>query len=87
MPTWKHTLHLADVFHNGELTLEQKTERIVARIEKAAWYEKANHNGDLTNILDELANAGEMDDRQWWDSVWAAFYDIADAESVWVKTF
>lgn len=85
MTAWKHTLRLTDVFHNEELSLRQKTKSIVARIKMAAWFEEANYNGDLASVLEELTDAAEEDDASWWDSAWAAFYDIADAERVWVK--
>lgn len=86
MTAWKHTLRLADVFHNEELTLEQKTKSIVSRIERAAWFGEANYHGDLAGVLEELTDAAEEDDTSWWDEAWAAFYDIADAGRIWVKT-
>lgn len=86
MTNWKHTLHLADTFRS-DLELELKTEVIVNRIKRAAWYEEANSNGHLEGVLEELTDAAEEDDENWWDQAWAAFYDVADAERVWVKTF
>lgn len=86
MRNWKHRLRLEDTFHNDDLTLEAKTEAIVTRIKASNWYGPANLDGELGLILEELTDAAEADDVTWWDSVWNAFYDVADAERVWVTT-
>lgn len=86
MKAWKHRLRLEDVFHNDDLTLEAKTEAIVTKIKGSGWYAEANENGELEAILEELTDAAKADDVAWWDSVWNAVYDVADAERVWVTT-
>lgn len=86
MANWKHKLNLTDVFHNDEVTLTDKTNTIIRRIKKAPWYEEANYNEELEEILEELNDAAEDNDLHQWDSAWAAFYDIADADRIWVKT-
>lgn len=86
MGTWKHKLNISDVFRNNEVDLAHKTEIIVGRIKKSSWYEEANYNGELENLLEELTDAGKEDNVEWWDSVWNGFYDIADDEKIWVGT-
>jgi hypothetical protein len=83
---WKHRLRVEDVFHNDDLTLEAKTEAIVTKIKASGWYAEANENGELESLLEELTDAAQADDTPWWDTVWNAFYDVADAERVWVST-
>lgn len=82
--TWEHQLDIDDVFHDDQLTVQQKTDAIVARIKAGDWY--AELAEDLAPVLEELNDAAEADDVEWWDQVWDAFYDIADAARIWVKT-
>lgn len=82
MARWKHTLYLKDVFHDDDMTLEQRRDAIVARIKAAPFW----HGGEweLADIVDELA---DVDTPSYFDAVWNAFYDWADANRVWVETF
>ena len=79
---WLHKLRLADVFHNDDLTLEQRRDEIVRRIKAAPFYDEEDY--DLFYIVDELA---DTDTAEWMDQVWDAFYDWADINRVWVETF
>jgi hypothetical protein len=86
MSAWNARLRLEGIFHNDALGLEAKTEAIVSKIKTSSWYIPANENGELELLLEELTDAAQADDVAWWDTVWAAFYDVADAERVWVST-
>lgn len=86
MSNWKHTLHISDIFHDPEMSLEAKTETIVARIKGAKWYEESNYNGELAQVLEELTDAAEADNVAVWDITWNAFYGHADADRIWIKT-
>ena len=86
MPAWKHTLDLTLTFHNDELSLEQKTSLIAAKIKSRPWYEEANYNGELELLLEEMVDAGKENNVDHFDAVWDFIYDIFDADKVWVKT-
>lgn len=86
MADWKHKLDLHDVFHREDWTLSEKTDIIIRRIKKASWYDEANYNRELEELLEELQDAADEDHLEWWDSCWAGFYDIADADRIWVRT-
>jgi hypothetical protein len=78
---WLHTLTLTDVFHNDDLTLEEKRDAIVRRIKAAPWY--SEDDDDLYWLVDELA---DVDTDSYFDAVFNAFYDWADDHRVWVET-
>lgn len=86
MANWKHHLYLAPMFHSEELSLEQKTKMIIERIKSRPWFEKLHYVDNLNDILEEISDAGEADDVEWFDAAWSAAYDIFDAERVWVET-
>jgi hypothetical protein len=86
--SWNHKLDISDVFHNDALTVAEKTETIVTRIKATTWYAESLEDtwGELAMILEELEDAAQENNVEWWDSVWDAFYDIADGARVWVVT-
>lgn len=88
MKKWKYQLNLAHIFHNEERTLADRTRIIVENIKGRSWYLKfeEREKEEMDQILEELQDAADENDTEWWDSVWSAFYDIADAEGVWVTT-
>jgi hypothetical protein len=83
---WKHRLDLSDFFHSDIHSLKDKTLKIKRRIEEAKWYNDANYNGELEQLLEELEDAGKEDNADHFDAVWDFLYDIFDAERVWVIT-
>jgi hypothetical protein len=85
MPSWNHKLAIP-FFHNEELSLHDKAIKIVAAVKARPWYEKLYYLDEMESYLEELADAGEANDVEWFDGVWNAMYDIFDAERVWVET-
>lgn len=87
MANWKYNLYLAPMFHSEELTLEQKSKMIIDRIRSRPWYnEDFGYFQDMEDLLEEMSDAGEADDVEWFDNCWNACYDIFNAERVWVVT-
>jgi hypothetical protein len=87
MANWKNRLNVAPYFHNDDLTLEQKTKDIILIIRSRPWFnEDFGYFQELEDLLEEMSDAGEADDVEWFDAVWNAMYDIFDAERVWVVT-
>jgi hypothetical protein len=82
---WKHTLDVKDLWDDDEMGLPEKGKAIAGRIRAMPFWGK-DDGGDLEQIVEELEDAAEADDERWFDLVWDAFYDWADAERVWVKT-
>lgn len=79
---WDHKLLLGDVFHNEEMSFEQRRDAITARIRKARFYDV----DDLTlwEIVAGLANAEDTDEFDYW---WDEFYNWCDwGKRVWVET-
>ena len=84
LPSWAHKINLADVFHNDDLTFEQKRDTIVRRIRATAWFESYDEFDALPQFVEELADA---EDTASFDAPWDEIYDIADADRVWIATF
>jgi hypothetical protein len=83
-PSWAHKVNLADVFHNDDLTFEQKRDMIVRRIRATAWFKSYAEGDELPMFVEELADAA---DPSGFDPAWDCIYDIADADRVWIGTF
>lgn len=81
--SWDGTLRLADVFHNDDLTFEQKRDATVRRIRATAWFKGYDEFDDLPMFVEELSDAADTDA---FDAAWDCVYDIADADRVWIET-
>jgi len=82
-PSWAHKINLRDVFHNDDLTFEQKRDAIVARIRATTWFKQYDEFDDLPQFVEELADA---EDKYAFNDVLGEIYDIADADRVWIAT-
>jgi len=84
LPAWERRIRVGDIFHNEDLTFEQRRDAIVKRIRASGWIEASTYGfGDLDALVDELADARDADG---FDEVWDAIYDIADYDRVWIET-
>lgn len=81
MVTWAHTLNLADVFHNDNLTFRERRDAIAHRIQRAGWFNYSDM--DLMDVVDFLADATDAAE---FDEAWVMFYDWADSARIWVAT-
>ena len=80
---WDYKLDVSDVFHDDDLTLEQKRDKIVARIKAAPFFDPDDL--ELDELVDELS---QVDDEPYFDLVWNAFYDWCDiGKRVWIETW
>jgi hypothetical protein len=87
MASWNHKLNISHIFHNDNLSLEEKTKDIILTIKSRPWYnEDLYYFQELEDTLEEMSDAGEANDVEWFDQCWATAYDIFDAERVWVVT-
>lgn len=79
---WEYTLRLGDIFHNEDMSFEQKRDEIVRRIKAAGFWDEDDY--DLGEAVELLAEAEDVRD---FDVYWDQFYDWADDNRVWVDTF
>lgn len=83
MPHWNETIHLGDVFHNDDLTFEQKRDVIVQRIRASRWFRNAGEDSFLAQLVDELGSAESANE---FDAPWSLIYDAADIDRTWIET-
>jgi hypothetical protein len=85
-PVWHRKINLSGVFHNNDLTFEQRRDAIVQILRATAWMkERAERDacGGLGDIVDNLACAEDTEEFDgWWDEL----YDEADRDRVWITT-
>ena len=83
-PSWAHKINLRGVFHNDELTFEQKRDTTVRRIRATTWFKDYGEYDELPQLVEELSETESVHD---FDVVFDCIYDIADADHVWIATF
>lgn len=79
-PIWAYTFDVSDLFHNEELTFEQRRDKVVGRLRASRFYSSYE---EFQELAFELENCSDADS---FDEVWGWFYDEADTYRVWVKT-
>ena len=82
-PVWSMTLNLRGIFHNEQMTLEQRRDGIVAAVRASRWLHIAQDPEGLEEVLDELSG---VDESGWFDAVWDQLYDHANIDRVWIET-
>jgi hypothetical protein len=83
-PVWDRKISLAGIFHNPDLTFEQRRGAIVEVLRASTWLKEYDEGDDLPQFVDELAGTEDVDQ---FDAVFDAIYDVADADRVWIGTF
>ncbi len=87
MANWKHKLDVSDLFHDDNLTVTEKGAAIAARLKAGPWMptEAEDPNDEFLCLAEELA---EVDDEQYFNEVWSAIYDWADADHrLWLNVW
>jgi hypothetical protein len=79
-PIWAVRLDVSDVFHNEELTFEQRRDLIVTQLRVSAWHRDSEMVQELTDELADTQNGDEF------DGPWDRLYDEADYDRVWIRT-
>ena len=80
---WNHKLDVSSFFHDDDLTITEKGEKISELVKSSTWFEGLYYKDDLEGLLEELSEVEDADD---FDVLWDQMYDIFDAERVWVQT-
>lgn len=79
LPTWAMTIKLGDVFHNPQITYEQRRDAIVARIRESGWADDELVDRELWD-LEQAIDPDEFND------AWNTLYDRAGVDRVWIDT-
>jgi hypothetical protein len=82
MGLWLHKVRLKDVFHNDDLSFEERRDETVRRFNLVRRHHFPE-DLDLELLLEELAEAPDPDE---FDIVWDSIYDWCDDYRVWVET-
>ena len=82
MPVWHEKIMLGDLFHNEDMSFEQRRDEIVRRLRASRWHDGEDY--EVESIIEELA---ETEDEDAFDAVWDLVYDFADEDRVWIDTF
>lgn len=77
---WRMTVHLIDVFHNQDMTYEERRDAIIGRL-RTKWVEA--DGGPLDRTIEDLADAIDVEE---FDDVWAEILERADVDRVWLAT-
>jgi hypothetical protein len=80
MAEWKQTVKIGDIWNDDSLRFEDQRDQIVERLRTL----KDDEDGDLTEIIDELAETYDVEE---FDAVWSGLYDYADAVRIWIDIF
>lgn len=85
---WEYRLDVGDVFYHGDddYLLNKGMHDVAERVER---YQNAYFpvDDEFEDIADELVDAASAEDIEWFNAVWDALYDWADAHRVWIKTW
>lgn len=84
MRRWKQRVDVGDLFHDDDLPLPDKGAAIARRLRTL------RIEGDdlvFDETLEELGDAANADDVEWFDAVWNGVYDWADGQRVWIETW
>ncbi len=84
---WKHNFDIKEEWKNAEdrnISVNQFSKNLGTRIVQSPFYNREDN--ELMDIVDEFFSLG---DATWddFDVVWDQFYNWADRNSVWVRTF
>jgi hypothetical protein len=79
-PIWDRTINFAEVFHNEEMSFEERRDVIVRILNASKW---SAINEEIDNLIYEIANSQDVDE---FDQYWDWLYDEADTDRVWIKT-
>ncbi len=86
-PIWAHRIDVSHVFHNEDMTFEQRRDAIVRILRASPWLREDTgnlmHLWTLQELVDELAETRDGDE---FDGPWDALYDEADYDRVWIRT-
>lgn len=84
---WTYQVDLTPVFHNEDMTFEERRDEIVRRVRRNIWFRKYEMEDGISELevaVEELATSEDAEEFAW---AWDVVYDIADDDRCWIKTF
>lgn len=85
MSKWIATVDVSDKWKSDEYTTEAQMEYAAQVVDSFSAKWDGDYKEELEMIAEELVDAAESEDVEWFDAVWGQFYDWADDVRVWVK--
>ena len=84
MFSWKETINLSDVWEPSDVWDAEHAQDVAEKFSERAvtW---SSVNPEIPHIIEELMDAAEADDQDWFNNAWEAMYDHADADRVFIK--
>ena len=81
----KETIDLSDVWEPSDDWDADHAQDVAEKFSERAvtW---SISNPEIGHIIEELKDAAEADDPSWFNNAWAAMYDHADADRIFIKT-
>jgi hypothetical protein len=92
MATWDTTLRLKDFYHDDELTIAQKAEKVsnalIAKFSTILDSDKDNFDEDLDSLVTDFQSLSAFDkvEANHFDNIMSDLYDWADWNRVWIET-
>ena len=82
-PVWDRKINLSGVFHNTDMSFEERRDAIVRILRASTWIKGLDEFDNAMEALDGLADAEDTEEFDgWFDEL----YDCADADRVWITT-
>lgn len=82
-PVWEYTVDISRPWNDDSLSYEEKRDQIVGILKRSRWYRDTDEYSDLHEVVDNLADAPDVDEFDgWWDQL----YDLADYDRAWIET-
>jgi len=92
MPTWDATLSLKDFYHDDELSIAEKAEKVSnvirAKFANVLDNDKDNFDEDLDSLAADFRRISAHDrvTANHFDNIMSDLYDWADWNRVWIET-
>ena len=92
MPTWDATLSFKDFYHDDELSIAEKAEKvsnaITAKFASILDSDKDNFDEDLDLLVRDFSNLSAYNkaEADHFDNIMSDLYDWADWNRVWIET-
>jgi hypothetical protein len=82
-PVWDHKINLSGVFHNPDMTFDERRDAVVRILRASTWIK---HLDEFDNAVDAVDGLAHAEDAEEFDGWFDELYDYADADRVWITT-
>lgn len=85
LPVWGGSIDVSDVFHNENMTFEQRRDAIAKRLKASPWYVNADP-AEFDGVYDVVNDLADSEDQEEFNGWWDELYDLADHDRVYIRT-